>query len=59
MFKLGNTNEKIAAKIAPHLLADGQKQSRLNACCELNEEMEVDSDLFSKVIIGKEIWCYG
>ncbi|XP_068250336.1 protein GVQW3-like [Palaemon carinicauda] len=51
--------KRVAAKMVPRLLMDGQKQSRMDACRELKEHLEVDPDLFSKVITGDESWCYG
>ena len=51
--------KRVAAKMVPRLLTDGQKQSRMDACRELKEQLEVDPDLFSKVITGDESWCYG
>ncbi|XP_068232134.1 protein GVQW3-like [Palaemon carinicauda] len=45
---------RVAAKMVPCLLKDGQKHSRMDACRELKEYLEVDPDLFSKVITGDE-----
>jgi len=30
----------------------------VDACCELKEHLEIDPDLFSKIITGDESWCY-
>ena len=50
---------RVAAKLVLRLLMDDQKQSRMNVCRELKKQLEVDPDLFSKVITGDESWCYG
>ena len=42
----------------PHVLTADQKQSRVDACLELKEHLEIDPDLFPKVITGDESWCY-
>jgi hypothetical protein len=47
----------VAAKFVPHVLTADQKQSRVDACHELKEHLEIDPDLFSKVITGDESWC--
>jgi hypothetical protein len=47
-----------AAKFVPHVLMAEQKQSRVDACRQLKEHLEIDPDLFSKVITGDESWCY-
>ncbi|XP_068250807.1 protein GVQW3-like [Palaemon carinicauda] len=38
----------VAAKMVPRLLTDGQKQSRMDACRELKEHLEVVPDLFRR-----------
>jgi histone-lysine N-methyltransferase SETMAR len=50
--------KRVAAKFVPHVLTADQKQSRVDVCCELKEHLEIDPDLFSKVITGDESWCY-
>jgi len=50
--------KRVAAKFVPHVLTADQKQSRVDACRELKEHLEIDPDLFSKVITGDESWCY-
>jgi len=42
----------------PHALTADQKQSRVDVCRELKEYLEIDPDLFLKVITGDESWCY-
>jgi len=48
----------VAAKFVPHVLTVDQKQSRVDACRKLKEHLEIDPDVFSKVITGDESWCY-
>ena len=48
----------VAAKFVPHVLTADQKQSRVDACRELKEHLEIDPDLFPKVITGDESWHY-
>jgi hypothetical protein len=50
--------KRVAAKFVPHVLTAHQKQSRVDARRELTEHLEIDPDLFSKVITGDESWCY-
>jgi hypothetical protein len=50
--------KRVAAKFVPHVLTADQKQSRVDACRELKEYLEIEPDLFSKVITGDESWCY-
>ena len=50
--------KRVAAKFVSHVLTVDQKQSRVGACRELKEHLEIDPDLFSKVITGDESWCY-
>ena len=50
--------KRVAAKFVPHVLTADQKQSQVDACCELKEHLEIDPGLFSKVITGDESWCY-
>ena len=50
--------KRAAAKFVPHVLTVDQKQSRVDECRELKEHLEIDPDLFSKVITGDESWCY-
>jgi hypothetical protein len=40
------------------MLTADQKQSRVDACRELKEHLEIDPDLLSKVITGDESLCY-
>ena len=47
-----------AAKFVPHVLTAEQKQSRVDVFHELKEHLEIDPDLFIKVITGDESWCY-
>ncbi|XP_029639502.1 uncharacterized protein LOC115214445 [Octopus sinensis] len=51
--------KRVATKSVLRFLTDDQKQSRLNACRELKDQLEFDPDLFPKVITGDESWCYG
>jgi len=50
--------KRVAAKFVPRVLTADQKQSRVDACRELTEHLEIDPDLFPKVITGDESWCY-
>ena len=50
--------KRVAAKFVPYMLTVDQKQSRVDACHELKEHLEIDPDLFSKVITGDKSWCY-
>ena len=50
--------KRVAAKFVPHVLTADLKQSRVNACRELKEHLEIDPDLFLKLITGDESWCY-
>ena len=50
--------KRVAAKFVPHVLTADQKQSRVDACLELKEHLEIDPDLFSKVITDDESWFY-
>jgi hypothetical protein len=50
--------KSVAAKYMPHMLTADQKQSRVDACRELKEHLEIEPDLFLKVITGDESWCY-
>jgi len=50
--------KRVAAKFVPHVLTADQKQSRVDACRELKEHLEIDPNLFLKVITGDESWCY-
>lgn len=45
--------------MVPRFLMDEQKQSQVNACQELKEQLEVDPDCFLKVITSDESWYYG
>jgi len=50
--------KRVAAKLVPHVLTADQKQSQVDAWRDLKEHLEIDPDLFSKVITGDESWCY-
>ena len=41
---------RVAAKYVPCVLTHDQKQTRLNVCRELKEQLENDPDLSSKII---------
>jgi hypothetical protein len=56
-FEQGIANEKSCSKFVPHVLTADQNQSQVDACREL--KLEIDPDLFSKVITGDDVsWCY-
>ncbi|XP_029657276.1 uncharacterized protein LOC115231371 [Octopus sinensis] len=46
--------KRVAANFVPHLLTEDQKRSRLNACRELKEQLEVDPNVFLKVTTTDE-----
>lgn len=50
---------RIAAKLVPRLLTDEQRERRVQACLELQNQLQADQEFFSKVITGDETWCYG
>ena len=50
---------RVAAKFVPRLLTGEQREPRLQACFELQNQLKEDPDFFSKVITGDESWCYG
>ena len=50
---------RVAAKFVPRLLTGEQRERRLQACFELQNQLKEDPDFFSKVITGDESWCYG
>nr|CAH7754411.1 unnamed protein product [Callosobruchus chinensis] len=50
---------RVAAKFVPRLLTGEQKERRLQACLELQDQLKEDPEFFSKVITGDESWCYG
>ena len=50
--------KRVAAKFVPHMLMADQRQSQVDASRELKEHLDMDPDLFSKVITGDESWCY-
>jgi hypothetical protein len=45
---------RIQAKFVPQLLQNEQKQHRLEVCRELQQQLQEDSDLLSKVFGGDE-----
>ncbi|XP_031331873.1 protein GVQW3-like [Photinus pyralis] len=49
----------VADKFIPRVLTDEQRERRLQACLELQNQLKEDSEFFSKVITGDESWCYG
>lgn len=49
---------RIAAKMVPRILTAEQKQARVETCQELKQQLDIDPDMFSKVITGDETWCY-
>ena len=50
---------RVAAKFVPRLLICEQKERRLQACFEPQNQLKEHPDFFSKVITGDESWCYG
>nr|CAI5835909.1 unnamed protein product [Callosobruchus analis] len=50
---------RVAAKFVPRFLTDEQRERRLRACLELQDQLKEDPEFFSKVITGDESWCYG
>jgi hypothetical protein len=51
----------IAAKFAPRLLTNDQKQQHGNVCLELfvREKANEDPTFISRIITGDESWSYG
>jgi hypothetical protein len=43
--------KRVAAKFVPHVLTADQKQSRVYACRELKEHLEIDPDLFRRSLL--------
>ena len=50
---------RVAAKFAPRLLPGEQRERRLQACFEFQNQLKEDPVFFPKVITGDESWCYG
>nr|CAH7754253.1 unnamed protein product [Callosobruchus chinensis] len=49
---------RVAAKFVPRLLTGEQKERRLQACLELQDQLKEDPEFFSKVITGDESWWW-
>jgi hypothetical protein len=47
------------AKFVPQLLQNEQKHHHLEVCRELQQQLQEDPDLLSKVVTGDESWVYG
>lgn len=45
----------IVAKLVLHLLTAEQKLARVDACQELKQQLEIDPDMFFKVIKGRDV----
>jgi hypothetical protein len=43
---------KIATKFVPRLLQNVQKQQRLEVCRELQQQLQEDPNVFSKIVTG-------
>ena len=50
---------RVAAEFVPRLLTSEQRERRLQAYFELQNQLKENPDFFSKVITGDESWCYG
>jgi hypothetical protein len=49
---------RVSAKFVPRLLTGEQKDSRVNVCRDLKEELRNDPNLLTKILTGDESWCY-
>ena len=57
---MGDLNMKrVSAKFIPRLLTEDQKNSPLNVCYNLREQVGNDPQILSKVVTRDETWCYG
>jgi len=46
--------KRVAPKFVPHVLTADQKQSRVDACRELKEHLEIDPDLFRRSLLVRK-----
>ena len=46
--------QRVTAKMVPCVLTMDQKRAHMEACQELKEQLEIDPEMFSKVITGDE-----
>lgn len=51
--------KRLEAKFVYHMLTTDKKPSLMDACHELKEHLEINPDLFLKVVVtGDKSWCY-
>ena len=50
--------KRVSAKFVPRFLTEDQKNTRLNVCYDLREQVGNDPKILSKVVTGDETWCY-
>ena len=50
--------KRVAVKFVPRLLSENQRANRLDACCEMKDQLKTLPDFLSKIITGDESWCY-
>jgi len=51
--------ETCCRKICSSVVVRGSKNSCLNVCYDLREQVGYDPQILSKVVTGDETWCYG
>ena len=49
---------KVCAKMVPRLLNDGQKENRVQVCQDILKQLEITTDLLSRVVTGDESWIF-
>jgi len=51
--------KRVPAKFVPRLLQSIKKNSHLNVCYDLREQVGNDPQILFKVVTRDETWCYG
>jgi histone-lysine N-methyltransferase SETMAR len=49
---------RVSAKFVPRLLAEEQKDNRVNVCRDLKQELRNGPNFFTNIVTGDESWCY-
>ena len=49
---------KVCAKMVPRLLNDGQKENLVQVCQDILKQLEITSDLLSRVVTSDESWIF-